>query len=374
VKNSISVKLLDKAPAGFLLLRMLDPAKSSTLQQIWANRTICCLTGKDIKAFNGKLWKTVQPELVHSPMAEMLMLVAHSGNPGEWSGHIEGSVFSRGKWKFSAWCTEDLIVVQVQTIVRETEYDGTTMTQRVLNLEDQAENRKIELDSIIKELEAFTYSVSHDLRAPLRRLDGYSQELLSEYSERLDETGKHYLQRIRYSAQRMGELIDDLLKLTKISRQKIKRSKVDLAEISREVLDELSELEPDRNVDIRFGSDLYVYADKGLVRILLYNLLSNAWKFTSRKTAAMIEIGQTVKGYKNFFYIRDNGTGFDMRYAGKLFNAFQRLHSEIEFEGNGIGLATVRRIANLHGGDIWADSILDEGATFYFTLNSNGNQ
>ena len=206
------------------------------------------------------------------------------------------------------------------------------------------------------------------MRAPLRRIDGFSQELLNEYSDRLDDTGTHYLNRIRQGAQDMGNLIDDLLKLSRISRKKIEREEIDLGKISRSVFDELTELEPEREITLTVESQLVLEADKGLIRAMMTNLISNAIKFTSGREKAEITIGQKTMDGERIYYISDNGVGFDPAYSEKLFKAFSRLHSSKQFEGTGIGLATVKRIIGLHSGDIWAESRKGEGATFYFTL------
>lgn len=232
----------------------------------------------------------------------------------------------------------------------------------------QAAVNKAQYESASQELDDFVYSVSHDLRAPLRRIDGFSQELLNEYTDRLDDTGVHYLNRIRQGAQDMGNLIDDLLKLSRISRKKIEREEIDLAAISRSVFDELTEVEPERKISLNVESDLNLNADGGLVKAMMTNLISNAIKFSSGIEKAKITIGRKTIDGEHVFFISDNGIGFDPAYSDKLFKAFSRLHSSKEFKGTGIGLATVKRIISLHGGDIWAKSKKGEGATFYFKL------
>ncbi|MEM5473846.1 ATP-binding protein [Hoeflea sp. AS60] len=234
-------------------------------------------------------------------------------------------------------------------------------------------NRRLDLDNqslaaVNSELEAFSYSVSHDLRTPLRSIDGFSLALLDDYGERLDETGRNYLDRVRKAAQRMGQLIDDLLALSRVSRSTIKASHINLSTEVRDVADGIQAQEPDRQVAWTIPDDIRGYGDPRLVRILVENLLGNAWKFTSGKADAHIAFGQdrTIAGKP--FFIRDNGAGFDMAYADMLFNAFHRLHPEEEFSGTGIGLATTQRIINRHGGRIWAEAAPDKGATFYFTL------
>ncbi len=219
-----------------------------------------------------------------------------------------------------------------------------------------------------RELEAFTYSVSHDLRAPLRSIDGFAQALREDWGERLDETGQDHLARVRNAAQRMGRLIDDLLKLSKITRLQIQRSDVDLSQIARDISGELSERNPSRNVTWAIADDLQARCDPALARIVLENLLGNAWKFTSKTAAATIEFFAEDGFQPLRFVVRDNGAGFDMKYVDKLFAPFQRLHGEREFPGTGIGLATVRRIVHKHGGDVQTTAEVGRGATFSFTL------
>jgi two-component system, NtrC family, sensor kinase len=225
-----------------------------------------------------------------------------------------------------------------------------------------------ELKSRNIELEAFSYSVSHDLRAPLRSIDGFSKLLLDGYADKLDAKGQDYLHIVRESAQRMGELIDDLLLLSRVGRADLSRDRIDLSEIARGVSEELKKKDPDRRVNWCIEDQLLVEADSGLMRVAFDNLLGNAWKFTSKVTAPRIEVGTDQQEGVPVFFVRDNGAGFNMGYAEKLFTPFQRLHTESEFEGTGIGLATVHRIVDRHGGRIWADSTVDHGATFYFTI------
>jgi two-component system, NtrC family, sensor kinase len=218
------------------------------------------------------------------------------------------------------------------------------------------------------ELEAFSYSVSHDLRAPLRSIDGFSKLLLDGYRDKIDAKGQDYLQLVRESAQRMGELIDDLLLLSRVGRAGLSRDHIDLSEIARGVSEELKKKDPDRHILWCIEDQLLVEADSGLMRVAFDNLLGNAWKFTSKVSAPRIEVGTSQQEGVRVFYVRDNGAGFNMEYAEKLFSPFQRLHTESEFEGTGIGLATVYRIVDRHGGRIWAESAVDHGATFYFTI------
>lgn len=235
----------------------------------------------------------------------------------------------------------------------------------------QAANQQLKAAN--QELEAFSYSVSHDLRAPLRSIDGFSQALLEDYADRFDDQGRRYLARVRAGTQRMGELIDDLLQLSRVTRAEIRRETVDMSALANSVVADLKRAEPQCRVDVVIQPGLQTEGDAKLLRIALVNLLSNAWKFTGRQPAARIELGVQDNGGERAFYVRDNGVGFDMAYAGKLFGAFQRLHAQGEFPGTGIGLATVQRIINRHGGRVWAEAVVNQGASFYFALPPTPN-
>jgi two-component system NtrC family sensor kinase len=219
-----------------------------------------------------------------------------------------------------------------------------------------------------KELESFSYSVSHDLRAPLRAIDGFSRIVLEQHSAGLDEQGKGYLQRVCAGARRMSEMIDALLELARITRHEIKNTRCELTSMCTAISAELAEIEPERNVKFTIAEGLEADGDPQLLRLVLQNLVGNAWKYSRKRTDAKIEFGLTTSKGKRAFFLRDNGAGFEMEYAGKLFGPFQRLHSTRDFEGTGIGLATVYQIIHRHGGEIWAEGKPDEGATFYFTL------
>jgi signal transduction histidine kinase len=219
-----------------------------------------------------------------------------------------------------------------------------------------------------RELEAFSYSVSHDLRAPLRSIDGFAQALREDWGDRLDEAGQDHLSRVRNAAQRMGRLIDDLLKLSRLSRAQLQRIDVDLSEIAREIVSELAERNPTRRVKWEIACDLRANCDPSLARIVLENLIGNAWKFTSKTPHAVIEFATVPDSKPTTFVIRDNGAGFDMKFADKLFGPFQRLHTDREFPGTGIGLATVQRIVHKHGGEVRTRAEVGRGAAFSFTF------
>ncbi len=218
------------------------------------------------------------------------------------------------------------------------------------------------------ELDAFAYSVSHDLRAPLRSIDGFSHVLLEDYAAQLDEAGRDSLQRVRAASQRMATLIDDLLKLARVTRSEMRTENVDLSGMAQDIAADLQRGAPDRPVDFAIAPGLGARGDPRLLRVALENLLRNGWKYTGKQPRPRVEFGSVDVNGERAFLVRDNGAGFDMKYADKLFGVFQRLHSAAEFEGTGVGLATVRRIITRHGGRIWAEGAVDRGATFYFTL------
>ena len=236
------------------------------------------------------------------------------------------------------------------------------------DLELRVIERTTQLEAVNKELETFAYSVSHDLRAPLRSIDGFSQILLEDYTEKLNDEGQDYLRRVRAASQRMGELIDDLLNLSRVTRGEMYHESVDLSALAHTISAELQQTQPERKVEFIITPGLVANGDVRLLRAAFDNLLSNAWKFTGKRELALIEFGCCENNGQTVYYIGDNGVGFDMTYADKLFGAFQRLHAPSEFEGTGIGLATVQRIIHRHGGNIWAESEVDKGTTFYFTL------
>lgn len=245
---------------------------------------------------------------------------------------------------------------------------------RIQKLHADAQQRALQLETTVRELEAFSYSVSHDLRSPLRSIDGFSQALLEDYADRLPQDGQAYLMRVRAAAQRMGQLIDDLLSLSRVTRAPMQPSFVNLSALAQGVVNNLKLTQPERQVTVLIAADLSTSGDPQLLRIVLENLIGNAWKFTSKRPDAYIEVGarDEPEGEPEgrIFFVSDNGAGFDMSFAPKLFGAFQRLHSADEFPGTGVGLATVQRIIRRHGGNIWAESSPGKGATFFFTVGT----
>jgi PAS domain S-box-containing protein len=264
-------------------------------------------------------------------------------------------------------------IQSVTAIVR----DVTAREEResnIRNLNNTLHLRTHELEIMNSELESFSYSVSHDLRAPLRALDGFSLTILNDYSEKLDDRGRDRLARIRAAAQKMASLIDDLLKLSRISRTEMTLESVYLSAIAQQLFDEIEQHESSPQTKIVIQKEMLVVGDSALLKIALTNLIANAWKFSRKTLNPSIYFGQELQQGKSAFYIRDNGAGFDMDHASKLFGAFQRLHDNNEFSGTGIGLATVKRIIHLHHGEIWAQGEVGKGATFYFTINFLGEK
>jgi len=238
-------------------------------------------------------------------------------------------------------------------------------------LERRVRERTAELEALNGELEAFSYSVAHDLRTPLRSIDGFSLALLEHCGDQLDDSGKEYLQYVRESTQRMAHLIDDLIMLSRVARSGLRRQAVDLSTLARNIVARLAHMQPDRRVEIAIADSVVTECDAALLDVVLENLLGNAWKFTAKQSAARLEFGVHSSTHPPVFFVRDNGAGFDMASADKIFGVFQRLHSVDEFEGTGIGLATVQRIVRRHGGRVWAEAAVGQGATIYFTLEAD---
>jgi len=296
-----------------------------------------------------------------------------SGNIGYFDGLYESTTADKRTWvlaQFTPVLTEDgrflggMGLIEDVTERRQAEEEIHQLNAR---LEERVRERTAQLEAANKELEAFSYSVSHDLRAPLRSIDGFSRAFQEDFGDRLDETARSYLERIRNATKRMGHLIDDLLKLARLTRKDMRRERVDLTSLARQVMEALHEFEPGRDVETVLQEGIWVEGDPDLLQVLLENLLGNAWKFTAKQAHPRIVLGLVEGGIPKTCFVRDNGVGFDMAYVKRLFGPFQRLHTQEEFPGTGIGLATVQRILSRHGGRIWAEGEPGVGATFYFT-------
>ena len=240
--------------------------------------------------------------------------------------------------------------------------------EKIQRLNRELEHRVIEIRAANEELEAFSYSVSHDLRTPLRAIDGFSQVLLEDHREKLDKEGRRVLDIIRDNTGRMGELISDLLTFSRLGRRDIKKSVIDMQKLAKDVFEQVKDTAPERKLKVKINALPFAYGDESLIREVLINLLSNAVKFSKNEKSSLIEVSGRLEEDENIYYVKDNGVGFDMKYSDKLFGVFQRLHSQEEFKGTGVGLALVQRIIHRHGGRVWAEGKVDKGATFYFTL------
>jgi PAS domain S-box-containing protein len=291
---------------------------------------------------------------------------------GEKGQNFEYRILTKGraiKWVSHSWSPIffDNILQSIVSVIEDITERKTTENE-IIKLNDDLMRRSNELAAANKELETFSYSVSHDLRAPLRSIDGFSQALLEDYGKTLDENGKEYLQRVRKATQRMAQLIDDMLRLSRLTRVEMTMQKVDLDQLASSIIDELKKTDPERKIKFITQKKIIAEGDANLLHILLENLLGNAWKFTKKRERTEIEFGKTQQGQETVFFVKDNGAGFNMKYADKLFIPFQRLHDETDYPGMGIGLGIVSRIIHRHGGRIWADAEENKGATFYFTL------
>ena len=340
---------------------------------VWYNERWYQYTGTTPEQMEGWGWQSVHDPGVLPEVMENWTRAIVSGQPFEMEFPLRGAdgQFRTFLTRVHPFKDEEGRVVQwfgtntdVDTLKEAEE------TVRLLNaeLEQRVIQRTTQLEAANKELEAFSYSVSHDLRAPLRAIDGFSQAVIEDYAAQLPADGQEYLETIRQSAQKMGALIDDLLTFSRLSRSPLRRRTIPMDALVDSVLDDLRPQQAGRKVEIRRSPLPAGWGDPALLRQVWINLLSNALKYTLRRPAAVVEIGSRVENGETIYFVRDNGTGFDMRYAGKLFGVFQRLHRADEFEGTGVGLAIVQRIVQRHGGRIWADAETDRGATFSFTL------
>lgn len=353
-----------------------------------------------IRDLSGRIifWNTGSEQLYGWSSEEAMGQIAHSLLQTEFPRPVEeikARLFAHGHWEGELVHTRrdgERIVVASHWVLHRNERDEPRAILEVNNditvrkqaeeevrrlnaeLEQRVQERTAQLQAANKELEAFSYSVSHDLRAPLRHINGFSQALLEDYADKLDEEGKSYLQQVRAASREMAQLIDDVLQLARVTRSEMRQEPVDLSGLAQSVVSDLRERDAGRSVAVRIEEGLFTRGDKRLFRILLSNLLGNAWKFTSKQEQPEIVFGNERTDGEDVYFVSDNGAGFDMAFADKLFGAFQRLHTAQEFEGTGIGLATVQRIINRHGGRVWAEGAVDQGASFYFTVPDLGGK
>ena len=328
------------------------------------------ITGKKPNDVVGRTLLEIFPGLEPS-WIEAFGRVALTGEPA----HFEMNAAALGIW-FDVSAFQPAPNQYACTFSDVTARKNAEEALRQLNaeLEERVRSRTVALDAANKELEAFSYSISHDLRAPLRSIDGFSRMVQADYAASLDDGGRDHLTRIRAAAQRMGQLIDDLLKLSRIGRAELFREPVDLSALAREVAAELHHHDPSRVVALEVADGLTVHGDHRLLRVVLENLLGNAWKFTSKRAHAHIAFGAEQRNGRLAYYVRDNGAGFDAAFSDKLYGAFQRLHASEDFPGTGIGLATVRRIVSRHCGRVWAEGAVDQGATFWFDVGADAER
>lgn len=338
------------------VLRASEVAAATVLNQVWYAVSLGILV---VIACNAYVFFQFMPKLVE-PILRLRDAIETIG---------------QGDLHFQVWSERR---DEIGDVFREVERMRRSLLSSTLELKElnanlseakaRLERRGVQLEAVNRELEAFAYSVSHDLRAPLRGIDGFSEALVEDYGDRFDGNARDYISRIRAGCKRMGQLIDDLLTLSRVTRATLKPIEVDLSALVETMVSKLREQEPRRRIETEIAPGLVVDGDPGLLQIVVENLLENAWKFTSLEEQARVEFGATETNEERVLYVRDNGVGVDMRFADKLFKPFQRLHRDSDFPGTGIGLATVARVIHRHGGRVWARSPEGEGMTVYFTL------
>ncbi len=376
-KNQFYEAVIEKAAEGICVFEF-DQESGDVEFNVW-NRRLAEITGYNVGEIEGQEWykKLFPDEHAKDVVLERLRRL----RSGEELVNAECDIRRKdGDYRAVSISTSLITTRGRQQILamihdRTEEKRAQSELERLnAELEQRVQERTAQLRALNRELEAFSYSVSHDLKSPLRAIDGFSQALLEDYPEQLDETGRMYLNRMRAACVRMGSLIEDLLRLSRITRADLNLQKVDLSHIARQIARELQRSDPERDVIFEIADGAVAVGDEQLLRIAMENLISNSWKFTRNTAKAKIEFGYRQEGRETVFYVKDNGAGFDMRYVHKLFGAFQRLHSPSEFEGSGVGLATVQRIIHRHGGRIWAEGRPGKGATFYFTIKGEKSE
>jgi PAS domain S-box-containing protein len=354
---------------GLHVYQLEDPDDDSTLRMVVTNPAAAVHTGLTEEEVMGKTLDESFPNLRGTNHPQRYAEVARSGKALEF----EDTYYSDDKIVNAAFAVKVFplpkncvgVIFENITKRKQAEQEIRTLNE---DLEQRVRERTAQIEAVNRELDAFAHSASHDLRGPLNRISGFSEALLEDHSAQLDLQGKDYLRRISNSSQQMGELIDDLLKLSRVSQHEISHEPVELSALVNVCLKELQAREPDRQVETVITPGLVAEADTALMRIALENLLNNAWKFSAGEELSRIEFGNTAQEGKEVYFIRDNGVGFDMKYAEKLFTAFQRLHDAQKYPGTGIGLSIVSRIITRHGGKVWVEGEVGKGACFYFTL------
>jgi signal transduction histidine kinase len=363
--------LFENMLEGFAYCRMLRaPGRPCDFVYLHVNNAFERLTG--LKNVLGRRVTEVIPGIQDTD-AELLEIYGRVAATGQ-AEKFETYVKSMQMWfSISVYCPAPEHFIAVFDVITARKEAEEGLRQLNLELEERVRRRTAQLEAANQELEAFSYSVSHDLRAPLRAVDGFTRILEEDHGSRLDEEGRHLAGMIRQQAARMGQLIDDLLTFARVGRVEAQPSDIDMTALARNVFDECVAGATHRQIRLQLGPLLPARGDPRLIRQVLVNLLSNAVKYTGPRPAAEIELGSRVEGNQNVYWVKDNGVGFNQKNAGKLFGIFQRLHSEEEFEGTGVGLALVRRIVGKHGGRVWAEGTPQEGAVFYFTLPNQPN-
>jgi signal transduction histidine kinase/HAMP domain-containing protein len=361
--------IVERMQVGLYVYRLEDPADDASLRLVAANPTSVSLLGLSAEEMTNRTIDEIFPALRSAGITEQFAEVVRTGLPFEMEDFIYADEnVKSAAFSFKAFPLPDNCVGVLFENISKRKNAETALQQLNEQLEERVQQRTTELDTLNRELEAFSYSVSHDLRAPLRKITGFADILMQECGTRLEEDGLHYVERIRAASQRMNELIEALLKLSRVSRGELNIATVNLSSMAREILNSLQEQEPYRQVTCCVSECITANADPLLMKSLLENLISNAWKYTSKNSNARIDFGATEQEGRSVYFVRDNGVGFNMDYSDNIFAPFCRLHKEEDFKGIGIGLATVQRIINLHGGRIWAESKEGEGATFSFVL------
>lgn len=358
--------LFENMLEGFAYCRMIcEPDRPRDFIYLHVNDVFGKLTG--LRNVAGRRVSEVVPGVqeTDADLLETYARVAATGQPAK----VETYVRALKMWfSISVYCPAPEHFVAVFDVITARKEAEEKVRQLNLQLEERVHQRTAQLEAANSELEAFSYSVSHDLRAPLRAVDGFAGILAADHSSRLDQEGLRVLGIIRSEAARMGQLIDDLLAFSRVGRGSMRSVEIDLTSLARTVFEECAAGSPDRKIRLQLNPLLPARGDPSLIRQVLANLLSNAIKYTGSRAEAEIELGSRSEGRENVYWIKDNGVGFDPRYTQKLFGIFQRLHSDDEFKGTGVGLALVQRIVCRHGGRVWAEGKLNEGAAFYFTL------